>query len=82
MFPSLVPRKRWKVERRNVRVDDIVVVQDPNAIRGNWITGRIVKVYPGNDGRIRNVKVKTATSSYERPITKIAVLYPAEGYED
>ncbi len=53
-----------EVERRNVRVDDIVVVQDPNAIRGNWVTGRIVKVYPGNDGRIRNVKVKTATSSY------------------
>ncbi|XP_028398937.1 uncharacterized protein LOC114522452 [Dendronephthya gigantea] len=82
VFPTLVPRKKWTTEKRNVRVDDIVVVQDTNAIRGNWTTGRIVNVYPGNDGRIRNVKVKTSTSHYERPITKVAVLYPAEGYED
>ena len=82
VFPSLVTRKKWTVQRRNVRVDDIVVVQDSNAVRGNWITGRIVNVYPGKDGRIRNVKVKTATNYYQRPITKIAVLYPAEGYED
>ena len=73
VFPTLVPRRKWNTARRNVRVDDIVVVQDSNAIGGNWTTGRIVSVYPGKDGKIRN---------YERPITKIAVLYPAEGYED
>ena len=82
VFPSLVPRKKWKVEKRNVRVDDIVIIQDPNAVRGRWITGRIINVFPGRDGRVRNVKVKTATSCYERPITKIAVLYPAEGHKD
>jgi hypothetical protein len=82
VFPSLVPRKKWKVERRNVRVDDILVVQDSNAVRGNWTTGRVVNVFPGKDGKIRNLKVKTATSYYERPITKIAVIYPAEGHGD
>jgi hypothetical protein len=39
-------------------------------------------VFPGKDGKIRNLKVKTATSYYERPITKIAVIYPAEGHGD
>ena len=82
VFPFLVTRKKWKVERRNVRVDDIVVVRDSNAVRGKWVTGRIVNVFPGKDGRVRNVKVKTATTQYERPITTIAVLYPAEGYGD
>jgi hypothetical protein len=62
VFPSLVPRKKRKVERRNVRVDDIVVVQDSNAVRGNWTTGRVVNVFPGKDGKIRNLKVNTATS--------------------
>jgi hypothetical protein len=82
VFPSLVPRKKWKVERRNVRVDDIVVIQDSNAVRGNWTAGRVVNVFPGKDGKICNLKVKTATSYYERPTTKIAVIYPAEGHGD
>ena len=82
VFPTLVSRKKWITARRYVRVVDIVVVQNANAIRGDWTTGRVVSVYPGKDGRIRNVKEKTSTSHCERPITKIALLYPAEGYED
>ncbi len=39
-------------------------------------------VYPGEDGRVRNAKIKTATSEYQRPVTKIAVIHPAEGYEE
>ncbi|XP_077981413.1 uncharacterized protein LOC144436486 [Glandiceps talaboti] len=82
VLPHLVPRKKWKAERRNVRVNDIVTVADSNAIRGKWYIGRILEVYPGLDGNVRNIKVKTATGIYKRPVTKIAVIYPAEGYED
>lgn len=82
VFPSLLPRKQWHAEKRNVRVDDFVIVQTSNAIRGTWNVGRVVSVYPGKDGRVRNVKVKTRSGEYERPISKIAVIYPAEGYED
>ena len=32
--------------------------------------------------RSENVKIKTSTSEYQRPITKIVVIYPAEGYEE
>jgi hypothetical protein len=28
------------------------------------------------------VKVRTATGTYSRPISKICVIYPAEGYDD
>ena len=35
VFPSLVPRRKWHAERRNVRVDDFVMVQTPGAVRGN-----------------------------------------------
>ena len=41
--------------------------------------GRIIKVYPGPDGRVRNVKVRTATGEYSRLVTKIAVIHPVEG---
>ena len=82
VFPSLVPRKKWSVERQNVRVDDVVMVADNNAVRGKWNMGRIIEVYPGQDGKVRNVKLKTSTGEYSRPITKIAVIYPAEGHEE
>jgi hypothetical protein len=59
-----------------------VIVQDTNAVRGNWTVGKVIKVYPGQDGKIRNTMVKTSTSTYERPITKLVVIYPAEGYEE
>ena len=65
-----------------MRVDDVVNVADSNAVRGNWCIGRVVQVYPGKDGHVRNLKVKTATGEYRRPITKIVVIYPAEGYGD
>ena len=81
VFPSLIPRKKWNTEKRNVQVDDFVIVQTPNAIRGNWNIGRIVNVYPGQDGKVRNVRVKTGTGEYDRPVTKIVVVHPADGYE-
>ena len=79
VFPSLIPRKQWQVERRNVRPNDIVVVADSNAVRGKWSIGRILEVHPGPYGQVRNVEVKTLMGEYSRPITKIAVIHPAEG---
>ena len=81
VLPALVIRKAWHTERRNVQVDDIVVMADNNAIRGKWTIGRVIEVYPGTDGRVRNVKIKTPAGEYSRPVTKIAVIYPAEGYD-
>ena len=82
VFPLLVPRRKWNTEKRNVRIDDIVIVSDHNVVRGKWTLGRIIHVYPGADGQIRNIKVKTMESELRRPINKIVVIYPAEGYED
>ena len=50
VFPPLFPRKKWNAEKRNVQIDDFVIVHTQNAIRGNWNIGRIVNVYPGQDG--------------------------------
>ena len=77
VLPALVTRKAWHTERRNVEVDDIIVMADNNAIRGKWAIGRVIEVYPGTDGRVRNIKVKTTAGVYSRPVTKISVIYPA-----
>ena len=78
VFPTLIPIKKWRSETRNVQVDDIVVLCDNNALRGKWSTGRVIEVYPGSDGKVRNVKVKTATGTYSRPVNKLAVICAAD----
>ena len=82
VLPLLVPRKKWNAETRNVKVNDFVIVADPNPVRGKWNVGRVLQVFPGEDGLVRNVQVKTASGAYTRSITKICVIYPAEGYAD
>jgi hypothetical protein len=47
-----------------VKVDDFVIESDNNAVRGKWIIGRIIEVYPGQDGNVRNVKVRTPSGEY------------------
>ena len=82
VFPALVPCKKWNADRRNVRVSDVVVIESPNALRGNWTIGKVLDVFPGKDGKVRNVRVKTSAGEYERPVSRIAVIYPEEGYEE
>ena len=81
VFPTLVPRTKWRVERRNVRIGDVVTVADENAVRGSWAMGRITDVFPGADGKVRNIKVKMSNGVYRYPVSEIAVIYPAEGYD-
>lgn len=84
VFPHLVPRQKWKTSERNVRVGDFVLLKETNPIRirGSFSKGLITAVFPGRDNRIRNVRVKTEQGEYERPITRIVVIHPVEGYSD
>ena len=58
------------------------MVADDNAVRGKWTIGRVTKVYPGQDRRVGNVTVITSGKEYNRAITKIAVIQPAENPEE
>ena len=68
---NLQPRVKWQTEKDNFKVDDIVLVYDENAPRGKWPLGRVVKVYPDRCHRVRQVLVKTVTSTLRRPISKL-----------
>ena len=60
-----------------MKVNDIVTLADGNAVRGKWSIGRIMVVFPGPHGQVRNVRVKTLTGEYSRPINTVAVIYSA-----
>ena len=56
-FPTLLIRQKWHTDRRNVAIDDICVLKDSNAYRGEWRLCRVTNVSPDGNGKVRNVEV-------------------------
>ena len=67
---SLMRRAKWKTKKRQFKVGDIVLVADESVARGKWNLARIVEVYPGRDGVIRNVRLKTNSGEYQWSVQK------------
>ena len=74
-LPQLQERQKWFHKTRNFSVGDIVIIVDDKCPRSTWPLGRIIEVYTNpQDGCVRSVKVKTASSELVRPITKLVLL--------
>lgn len=58
----------------NVRVGDLVLIKEDDWHPKKWLMGRILEVYPDEEGLVRKVCVKTETTTLLRPITKISLL--------
>ena len=52
----------------------MVIVMSPDTPRGRWPLGRITKVHPGQDGRVRVVDVQVGKSVMRRPVVKLCPL--------
>nr|XP_054601731.1 uncharacterized protein LOC107396997 [Nothobranchius furzeri] len=88
---NLQQRRKWTTERRNAKVNDIVLLLDDNLPRNQWKLARIVEVFPAADNRVRKVKLlvsntfldnrgkRTSQPLYlERAIHKTVLLLEAE----
>jgi len=74
-LPSLMERKKWLLETRDLQVGDIVLIADEASPRGFWPLARVTEVFPSADGRVRSVQVRTTGgSSYRRPVSKICFI--------
>ena len=58
-------------------MNDLVLVVDKTVPRSRWLLGRVMKVFPGEDSRVRTAEVKTKDSSLTRPVTKLCLLEEA-----
>ena len=72
--PALQQRQKWAREKGNLKVNDLVMLVDENSPRGRWLLGRVIKIYPGHDQRVRVGEVKTKNSTLVRPISKLVLL--------
>lgn len=74
-IPTLQLRQKWLFKRRNLAINDLVLLVDNITPRGHWSLGRVTKVFPGADSRVRTVEVKTRNDSVlVRPVAKLCLL--------
>lgn len=59
--------------RENLKTGQLVLLREENGCSG-WPLGRITAVYPGPDGLIRVVSVRTATGEKKRAVSRICPL--------
>ena len=72
--PSLSRRNRWTTNAdQKVAVGDVVIVVDNRLVRGSWPRGIVTAMFPGRDGKIRAVDVKTASGIFLRPVAKLCI---------
>jgi len=74
-LPQLQVRGRWVTPRKNMSVDDIVIIKEDCTPPTKWKLGRIVQVHPGIDGIVRVVTLQTsAQTKVRRPVAKLCRL--------
>ena len=82
VFPSLVVSPKWHTESRDVKVGDIVLVQDRNAMRGDWRKAIVIEALPSADQRVRRVTIEYVSGStriqVQRSVQRLIVLVPVE----
>lgn len=75
---SLIKRPKWNAATANLRLNDIVIIKNQSTSPLDWPLGRVIDVFPGSDGVIRVVRVRTAKSTLTRPVNKLLVLHQSD----
>ncbi|XP_011705795.1 PREDICTED: uncharacterized protein LOC105460994 [Wasmannia auropunctata] len=75
---ALNVRSKWWKTEANLQVGDLCLVRGEQVPPTKWPLARIVDVHPGQDGQVRVVTVRTATTTLVRPACKIVPLLPSD----
>lgn len=81
-LPSLQGRSKWRTDGDQLAVDKVVLIVDPQLPRALWPVGKVVKVHPGADGRIRTATIKVNDKTYVRPVARLIQLPKISDSED
>ncbi|XP_037809660.1 uncharacterized protein LOC119602300 [Lucilia sericata] len=74
---ELHKRIKWKYPQRNFVVGDLVAIKKDHLPPNEWKLGRIQRVSPGQDKKVRVAEIITSTGPITRPIVKLVLLPPA-----
>ena len=59
---------------------DIIVIKEDNLCSAQWPLARVTGINPGQDGLVRVVSVRTNKGVYKCPVSKLALLLPANEF--
>lgn len=77
-YQILQKRQKWFKKAPNFKVNDLVLLVDNDAHRGDWKFGRIISVKLSSDFIVRSCTVKTRSGSVlDRPISKLCMMEAA-----
>lgn len=71
---TLQQRVKWKTNKGFIKIDDLVLVVDDHLPPMKWLLGRVVKLYPGEDGVCRVVDIRTKNGIIKRAVSKLSAL--------
>ncbi|XP_050295692.1 uncharacterized protein LOC126735666 [Anthonomus grandis grandis] len=72
---NLQQRAKWQTgSDKALKVGTMVILKEDNTLPMHWPLGRITELFPGKDGFVRVVNVRTKTGTLRRPTSKICVL--------
>ncbi|EZA47680.1 hypothetical protein X777_15428 [Ooceraea biroi] len=71
---TLQQRAKWREPTASVKVGQLVLIRNDSLPPCKWELGRVSQCHAGDDGFVRVVTIRTATSEYRRPIRKLCVL--------
>ena len=73
-LPALQGRQKWLAQKQNLTIGAIVLLVNEDTPRSVWPIAPIVDTFPGKDGLVRSVRVKTKNSVLVRPVNKLCLL--------
>ncbi|XP_061170421.1 uncharacterized protein LOC133179742 [Saccostrea echinata] len=75
---TLQERRKWQTNNKDLRVGDVVLLKDELQNRIYWPMGLVTRTFPGSDGRVRKIEVRTIRdgkpTEYVRPVNQVVLL--------
>jgi hypothetical protein len=84
VFPEKLRQSKWKQEKRDLRVRDVVLRKDETAAGQTYKYAKVVKVHTSTDGKVRAADIEyklpgeSVFRTTTRPIHKLVLVVPVE----
>ena len=73
---SLQARTKWQATSPNLQVDDVVAIKPMSKfLPCHWPLGRVHRLLPGTDGRVRVVELQVRGGYTQRSVARLALIY-------